>query len=93
NRTSEACGLRWNAVVRHQDEKAHQLAKKQRKQRMRALGNGQTAKKRLLYQPPAVDPEIIQETSADEPVKMETPSVVNEQPLMSGEHMPFVDES
>ncbi|GLI89716.1 prespore-specific transcription regulator RsfA [Bacillus subtilis] len=93
NRTSAACGFRWNAVVRHQYEKALQLAKKQRKQRMRALGNGQPAKKRLLYQPPAVDPEIIKETAAEEPVKMETPSVENEQPLMSGEHMPFVDES
>lgn len=88
NRTSAACGFRWNAVVRHQYEKALQLAKKQRKQRMRALGNGQPAKKRLLYQPPAVDPEIIQETAAEEPVKTETPSVENEQPLMSGEHMP-----
>ncbi|RJS50695.1 Prespore-specific transcriptional regulator RsfA [Bacillus subtilis] len=93
NRTSAACGFRWNAVVRHQYEKALQLAKKQRKQRMRALGNGQPAKKRLLYQPPAVDPEIIQETAAEEPVKTESPSAENEQPLMSGEHMPFVDES
>ncbi|MCY8453069.1 prespore-specific transcription regulator RsfA [Bacillus spizizenii] len=94
NRTSAACGFRWNAVVRHQYEKALQLAKKQRKQRMRALGNGQPAKKRLLYQPPAVDPEIIQETAAEEPVKTDAPSAENEQqPLMSGEHMPFVDES
>ncbi|PNB46013.1 Prespore-specific transcriptional regulator RsfA, partial [Pseudomonas sp. GW456-E7] len=69
NRTSAACGFRWNAVVRHQYEKALQLAKKQRKQRMRALGNGQSAKKRLLYQPPAVDPEIIQDSAAEEPVK------------------------
>ncbi|QIW81797.1 prespore-specific transcription regulator RsfA [Bacillus tequilensis] len=94
NRTSAACGFRWNAVVRHQYEKALQLAKKQRKQRMRALGNGQPAKKRLLYQPPAVDPEIIQETVAEEPVKTDAPSVEHEQqPLLSGEHMPFVDES
>ncbi|MBL3647693.1 MULTISPECIES: prespore-specific transcription regulator RsfA [Bacillus] len=94
NRTSAACGFRWNAVVRHQYEKALQLAKKQRKQRMRALGNGQPAKKRLLYQPPAVDPEIIQETDAEETVKTDAPSAENElQPLMSGEHMPFVDES
>ncbi|MCY7782064.1 MULTISPECIES: prespore-specific transcription regulator RsfA [unclassified Bacillus (in: firmicutes)] len=94
NRTSAACGFRWNAVVRHQYEKALQLAKKQRKQRMRALGNGQPAKKRLLYQPPAVDPEIIQETAAEEPAKTDAPAVEKEQqPLMSGEHMPFVDES
>ncbi|MBU2661608.1 prespore-specific transcription regulator RsfA [Bacillus cabrialesii] len=94
NRTSAACGFRWNAVVRHQYEKALQLAKKQRKQRMRALGKGQPAKKRLLYQPPAVDPEIIQETAAEEPVTTDAPSAEHEQqPFMSGEHMPFVDES
>jgi len=52
NRTSAACGFRWNAVVRHNYEKALQLAKKQRKQKMRALGKDQPAKKRLLYTPP-----------------------------------------
>ena len=36
---------------------------------MRALGNGQPAKKRLLYQAAAVETEIIQETAAEEPVK------------------------
>ncbi|MDK2599810.1 prespore-specific transcription regulator RsfA [Bacillus stercoris] len=93
NRTSAACGFRWNAVVRHQYEKALQLAKKQRKQRMRRSETG-SLRKRLLYQPPAVDPEIIQETAAEEPVKTDAPSAENEQqPLMSGEHMPFVDES
>ena len=57
NRTSAACGFRWNAVVRHDYEKALQLAKKQRKQRMRALGKGQPVKKQLLYSPdmPAAD--------------------------------------
>ncbi|WP_269475219.1 RsfA family transcriptional regulator [Bacillus sp. KH172YL63] len=53
NRTSAACGFRWNAVVRHQYEKALQLAKKQRKQRHRILGKDQGGKKKLLYQPPA----------------------------------------
>jgi len=53
NRTSAACGFRWNAVVRHDYEKALQLAKKQRKQRQRALGeHNQPAKKKLLYTPP-----------------------------------------
>lgn len=57
NRTSAACGFRWNAVVRHDYEKALQLAKKQRKQRMRALGKGQPVKKQLLYSPdvPTID--------------------------------------
>lgn len=52
NRTSAACGFRWNAVVRHRYEKALQLAKKQRKQRQRILGKDQGGKKKLLYNPP-----------------------------------------
>lgn len=52
NRTSAACGFRWNAVVRHHYEKALQLAKKQRKQRQRILGKEQGGKKKLLYSPP-----------------------------------------
>ena len=52
NRTSAACGFRWNAVVRHQYEKALDLAKKQRKQRHRIMGKEQSGKKKLLYQPP-----------------------------------------
>lgn len=52
NRTSAACGFRWNAVVRHRYEKALQLSKKQRKQRQRVLGKDQGGKKKLLYSPP-----------------------------------------
>jgi prespore-specific regulator len=57
NRTSAACGFRWNAVVRHQYEKALDLAKKQRKQRQRILGKDQGGKKKLLYTPPEVTVE------------------------------------
>ena len=53
NRTSAACGFRWNAVVRHNYDKALSLAKKQRKQRQRVLGKDQGGKKRLLYTPPS----------------------------------------
>jgi len=53
NRTSAACGFRWNAVVRHNYDKALSLAKKQRKQRQRILGKDQGGKKKLLYTPPA----------------------------------------
>ncbi|MEH7234650.1 RsfA family transcriptional regulator [Bacillus sp. JJ1562] len=52
NRTSAACGFRWNAVVRHSYEKDLQLAKKHRKQRQRALSKTQPVKKQLLYTPP-----------------------------------------
>ncbi|WP_053369033.1 RsfA family transcriptional regulator [Bacillus sp. FJAT-27245] len=59
NRTSAACGFRWNAVVRHTYEKALQLAKKQRKQRQRMLGKDQGGKKKLLYTPPIeVQPDL-----------------------------------
>jgi len=62
NRTSAACGFRWNAVVRHQYEKALDLAKKQRKQRQRMLGKEQGGKKKLLYQPPI---SILNETQLE----------------------------
>jgi prespore-specific regulator len=60
NRTSAACGFRWNAVVRHRYEKALQLAKKQRKQRQRILGKDQGGKKKLLYNPPVPGTEEIE---------------------------------
>ncbi|MCV5432467.1 Prespore-specific transcriptional regulator RsfA, partial [Escherichia coli] len=52
NRTSAACGFRRNAVVPYSYEQALQLAKKHRKDKMRAA-SGEQAKKRLLYTPPA----------------------------------------
>lgn len=60
NRTSAACGFRWNAVVRDQYIKAIELAKKQRKQRQRALNQ----KTRPLYTPPK--PSISMEEMAIE---------------------------
>lgn len=78
NRTSAACGFRWNAVVRHNYEKALQLAKKQRKQKMRALGKGQPAKKRLLYSPtetrfPQEEPTIAEALQNDNEQEMYVP--------------------
>ncbi|MEH7883291.1 RsfA family transcriptional regulator [Bacillus sp. JJ1609] len=66
DRTSAACGFRWNAVVRHTYEKALQLAKKQRKQRQRILGKDQGGKKKLLYAPPV--PVMDQSLTASLPV-------------------------
>jgi prespore-specific regulator len=76
NRTSAACGFRWNAVVRHQYEKALELAKKQRKQRQRILGKDQSGKKRLLYSPPAVtvdelEPAMMSASPIDEEISTE----------------------
>lgn len=50
-RTSAACGFRWNSVVRQQYEQSLSLARKQRKQRQRMLGIEQTGKKKVLYKP------------------------------------------
>ncbi|MGM9927033.1 MAG: RsfA family transcriptional regulator [Bacillus sp. (in: firmicutes)] len=68
NRTSAACGFRWNAVVRHNYEKALQLAKKQRKQRHRLLGKEQGGKKKLLYTPPV--PSIVEVGLLPEPEEL-----------------------
>jgi len=87
NRTSAACGFRWNAVVRQHYEQALQLAKKQRKQRQRALGNGQAARKKLLYTPPVPSLEELEEagilqtptttSAATEPAHMTIDQVIS----------------
>lgn len=74
NRTSAACGFRWNAVVRHNYEKALQLAKKQRKQRHRLLGKDQGGKKKLLYTPPVSS--VIEVGMLPEPKELVSPSSV-----------------
>jgi prespore-specific regulator len=43
NRTSAACGFRWNAEVRRQYDQAISIAKKQRKERKRAIANSTSA--------------------------------------------------
>lgn len=77
DRTSAACGFRWNAVVRHQYEKALQLAKKQRKQRQRLLGKEQSGKKKLLYSPPI--PSISEVETVTPPTAIMVPSSSDEQ--------------
>lgn len=56
NRTSAACGFRWNAEVRRKYDSAIDLAKRQRKERKRALA-GQTKenKQPVITLPPAFD--------------------------------------
>ena len=74
NRTAAACGFRWNAVVRHNYEKALQMARKQRKQRQRLLGKDQGGKKKILYQPPVPslrDFETVTTAMEDELMGME----------------------
>lgn len=60
NRTSAACGFRWNAEVRNNYEQAIAIAKKQRKERKRALErmNKENA--------PAVTPQVEERTYIQE---------------------------
>ena len=81
NRTSAACGFRWNAVVRHRYEKALQLAKKFRKEKMRALG-GDRARKKLLYTPPTPNLGVL-ETSEFTDYIDATPEVYEEETVIS----------
>ncbi|WP_020059742.1 RsfA family transcriptional regulator [Bacillus sp. 123MFChir2] len=80
NRTSAACGFRWNAVVRYSYDQALQLAKKHRKDKMRANGGEQT-KKRLLYTPP-----ISSNASVDENISIEIEQPV--QPIQTTQAIP-----
>ncbi|MGJ7920689.1 RsfA family transcriptional regulator [Neobacillus sp. LXY-4] len=85
NRTSAACGFRWNAVVRHQYEKALDLAKKQRKQRQRVLGKDQGGKKKLLYTPPVVQVSDFEPTmiTAPNPSEEEFAEELNPMPAIA----------
>ncbi|PYZ94159.1 RsfA family transcriptional regulator [Salipaludibacillus keqinensis] len=62
NRTSAACGFRWNAVVRDKYDEAIKLAKKHRKQRKRQQAHDS---KPQMYQPPLskVEPTSFMEDS------------------------------
>ncbi|MEI4829756.1 RsfA family transcriptional regulator [Bacillus sp. FJAT-53711] len=83
NRTSAACGFRWNAVVRYSYDQALQLAKKHRKDKMRANG-GEQAKKRLLYTPP-VSPTVT--TDENMTIEIEQP-IQPMQPIQTAQVTP-----
>ncbi|MDR6999416.1 RsfA family transcriptional regulator [Neobacillus niacini] len=83
NRTSAACGFRWNAVVRHRYEKALQLSKKQRKQRQRVLGKDQGGKKKLLYNPPVVEELVTMEVPVEAEESFELPELTMEMAVES----------
>ncbi|WP_138415609.1 RsfA family transcriptional regulator [Aquibacillus sediminis] len=54
NRTSAACGFRWNAEVRQRYEQAVAIAKRQRKEKKRAQAREQKAEKQRIPQPSPV---------------------------------------
>ncbi|TSB45678.1 RsfA family transcriptional regulator [Alkalicoccobacillus porphyridii] len=54
NRTSAACGFRWNAVVRQKHLKAIADAKRERKERKRAAGFTYYSSDRTVWAPPSM---------------------------------------
>lgn len=75
NRTSAACGFRWNAIVRDQYTQAIEIAKKQRKERRKM--NAQKAEGRI----PVLTTETNNQTDAPE-----TKEEVSEATQMPSEH-------
>ncbi len=71
NRTSAACGFRWNAEVRLNYEQAVQIAKKQRKDRKRALANQSN-----IYAEPTNEPTS-EETEKTRSIEEEVYSLLN----------------
>ncbi|UJL44933.1 RsfA family transcriptional regulator [Virgibacillus sp. NKC19-16] len=73
NRTSAACGFRWNAEVRMKYDNAIDLAKRQRKEKKRAmLGTTQQSRKRVSL------PQNNEEDTIDEEADTHTIPVIEE---------------
>src|SRR5690625_7538745 len=70
NRTSAACGFRWNAEVRRKYDNAVDLAKRQRKERKRALpAQTQKEPKQIKSLPPVYEPITIIDENPSMPIR------------------------
>ncbi|MFD1018866.1 RsfA family transcriptional regulator [Thalassobacillus hwangdonensis] len=65
NRTSAACGFRWNAEVRQKYDQAIDIAKKQRKEKKRAEAREQTNSPAPSFYKETPSPTTHQETSVE----------------------------
>ncbi|WP_416149231.1 RsfA family transcriptional regulator [Salipaludibacillus sp. HK11] len=90
NRTSAACGFRWNAVVRDKYDEAIKLAKKHRKQRKRQLAQDSKPIVYKQYQPKVEAPSPMLEDSNREVVVPVEPFVKNERELTMEEVISFL---
>ncbi|MBO8155973.1 MAG: RsfA family transcriptional regulator [Bacillaceae bacterium] len=64
NRTAAACGFRWNAEVRKRYEKAIDLAKRQRKEKKRAMAEQQKVKRDTQFESPVSSRRVKSEEPA-----------------------------
>lgn len=86
NRTSAACGFRWNAEVRQRYDQAIDIAKRQRKEKKRAVAKQQSNNESVRVEvdsQPAIKPEVqVEETIAKPSTHVsypETPTVTFDQ--------------
>ncbi|KHE71699.1 RsfA family transcriptional regulator [Halobacillus sp. BBL2006] len=81
NRTSAACGFRWNAEVRQKYEQAVELAKKQRKEKKRKEAKQQPvyqeATRSISYQPEQEEEQIPHLPEKKEAVTYHVPAANN----------------
>ena len=70
NRTSAACGFRWNAEVRSRYDQAIAIAKKQRKEKTRALDKSNKEKKKQIIE--SAVPSVSFEENFKEQVEFST---------------------
>lgn len=77
NRTSAACGFRWNAEVRMKYDNAIDLAKRQRKEKKRAMAvNTQKSRKPVITMPQIDEEDTIDEAADTQPVPVrDEPSI------------------
>lgn len=71
NRTSAACGFRWNAEVRRKYDQAVDIAKRQRKEKKRAIASGQKVASSTVEVP------MVNDT----PITSTEPDTVQEKPV------------
>ncbi|MFP7253397.1 RsfA family transcriptional regulator [Terribacillus goriensis] len=89
NRTSAACGFRWNAEIRNRYEQAVAIAKRQRKEKKRAEQRAQKPAAAPIYQPAPVMPAI--ETQQAFPITMDEETArfeaeIAQETFIVGEH-------
>lgn len=89
NRTSAACGFRWNAEIRNRYEQAVAIAKRQRKEKKRAEQRAQKPAAAPIYQPASVMSAI--ETQQAFPITMDEETArfeaeIAQETFIVGEH-------
>ncbi|MGI8316040.1 RsfA family transcriptional regulator [Halobacillus mangrovi] len=81
NRTSAACGFRWNAEVRQKYEQAVELAKKQRKEKKRKEAKQQPVYQEVShttnYRPEQAEEFVAQQAEKQEPISYQIPAASN----------------